>query len=256
MKPKAGTGWVKDFRDNKDFIGNVGVADHSLLLPEVDLRKSPFMPPTMNQLQTNSCVGNSTSSVFRFMLRKLGLIDFQPSRLLTYYLARAMRGWENDDEGCMPRDAMQSLISNGTVDEALWPFLESEVNVRPPQTLLHNAKQHRIVEGKYVRMLPTDDLFHLKHSLAMKLPFTIGIPCFTSFFDVGSNGIVPMPKSGEKLEGFHMMYTVGYSDSQQLFIDQNSWGEEDGDHGSRYLPYEYVKRYGDDLWRVEGLISN
>lgn len=257
MKTKR-FGYVRDLRDDRDLIGNAPVELGTQLATDVDLRKTPFMPPTVDQLQTSSCVGNATSSVFRFILRRLGLPDFQPSRLLTYYLARAQRGWENDDDGCMPRDAMQSLISNGTVNELYWPFADDPVivNTRPSQQILHDAKAHRITEGKYVRMLPTDDLFHLKHSLAQQLPFTIGIPCFSSFFDVGHTGIVPMPKKGETLEGFHMMYTAGYADAQELFINPNSWGESDGDHGVRYLPYEYVRKYGEDLWRIEGLTSN
>ena len=258
MRTRIGTGWIRDIRDDRDFVGTGPFGLAALPTLDVDLRKTPYMPPVTNQLQTNSCVANATSSVFRYMLRKLGLPDFQPSRLFTYYFARARQGWENEDDGCMPRDAMQSLISNGTIAELYWPFSEDNaiINTRPSQQNLHDALSHRIVEGKYVRMLANDDLYHLKHSLSLGLPFTIGIPCYTSFFDVGSSGIVHMPTNGETLEGFHMMYIVGYSEAQQIFITVNSWGEDDGDHGVRYLPYQYVKRYGEDLWRVEGLISN
>lgn len=248
---RRGLGWCKDLRDDRDFA--VGGVPPSIALPtNVDLRLL-YSPPIEDQSVTNSCVGNATSSVFRFMRCKLGLPDIKPSRLFTYYFARARQGWQNEDEGCMPRDAMQSLISNGTVDEAVWPFITDPavVNQRPPQTVLAQAKHNHIVEHKYVRMLPDHELFHLKYSLAQELPFVLGIPCFSSFFDVGSNGIVPMPKKGETLEGFHLMYALGYDDHEQYFITPNSWGEEDGDHGVRYLPYEFMKRYADDLWRME-----
>lgn len=251
-------GWIKDIRDNKDFIGLAPVTSSVVPVSECDLRKLSFMPPYVNQLMTNSCVGNATSSIFRFMLRKLGKQDFQPSRLFTYYFARAQRGWENEDEGCMPRDAMQSLISNGTIREGEWPFSDAPqiVNSRPPQPLLASAKANKVIEGKYVRMLANDNLYHLKYSLFQLLPFTIGIPCFSSFFDTGSDGIVKMPKSNETIEGFHLMWVAGYSDAQKLFIAPNSWGEDWGDHGCCYLPFDFVSRYGDDLWRIEGLTSS
>jgi C1A family cysteine protease len=244
---RRGLGWIRDFRDGRDFVAPS--VPELTLAPAVDLRKTPWMPPIVDQGQTSSCVGNASASVVRFMRRKLGLPDFQPSRLFIYYFARRLQNWQDADDGCMPRDAMKVLVSDGVCSEDDWVFDEAHVNDRPEQVDLHAALSHRTT--KYVRMLVDDNLYHLKNSLNLGLPFTIGIPCFTSFFDVGADGRVPMPSGKDTLEGGHLMYVVGYSEVDQLFITPNSWSVDDGDHGVRYLSYEYVRTFGDDLWRIE-----
>lgn len=218
-----------------------------------------WTPPIVDQFSTNSCVGQASASLFRYTMHLWGDPDFQPSRLFNYWLARHVprRGWENEDMGAMPRDAMQSMISNGVVPEELWPFSEdpSIVNQRPPQELLAKAKKKRIVEGKYVRMLANANLFHLKHSLAIKLPFLVGIDIYSSFYDTGDDGMVPMPQTNQTYEGGHLIYCNGYDDSLRRFRCPNSWGTNWGAKGTCWIPYEYIANAGlsGDFWRTEAI---
>ncbi len=211
----------------------------------------------MDQGRTNSCVGNASASLFHYMLHYLGKPDFQPSRLFNYWLARHVPrlGWENEDEGAMPRDAMQSMISNGVISEDDWPFDTGKINERPPQALLAKAKANRVVEGEYVRMLANDNLYHLKYSLFQKLPFLIGVDVYSSFFDTDTDGMTPMPQTSEAYEGGHLMYCNGYNDSIRRFRCPNSWSEDEGEKGVFWLPYEYVGNAGlaSDFWRIEAI---
>ena len=249
-----GMGWVPDIRDRRDFRFSAPSSTPASQLPPAVVL---WTPEIRDQGNTNSCVGQATASLYEYVAHYLPRDDFHPSALFNYWFARHVprRGWENEDEGAMPRDAMQSMISNGVVGESDWPFTEDQaiVNRRPPQTLLAQAKSNRVTEGKYVRMLANDSLYHLKYSLAQGLPFLIGIVVYSSFYDTGSDGLVPMPRTSETFEGRHLMWVNGYSDDTQRFRVVNSWGESWGAGGIGWMPYPYVANQGlsDDFWRVE-----
>lgn len=255
-KERKGLGWIRDIPHlNDQRFAAPKLAEGQKLPPEVSL----YTPPILNQGTTNSCTGHASSSLYRYMLRFLNKQEFQPSRLFNYWYGRHVPrlGWEREDMGAMPRDVMQSMISNGVIPEDLWPFSEDQkiVNQEPGAILLSKAKVNKVVEGKYVRMLANDNLFHLKYSLWQKLPFLVGIQVYSSFFDTRSDGMVPMPKTSETFEGGHLLYCNGYSDTLQRFLCPNSWGESEGDKGIFKIPYAYLANQGlaGDFWRIEAV---
>ena len=246
-------GWIPDTPSIKDHkyaaVGGLALPKH------VDLSTTPFQPPILDQDGTNSCVGHACSSMVHFLRRKLGLAEMTPSRMFAYYFARFVRhsDWHTVDEGAMIRDAMTALTVVGICAEEEWPFDPHKINMRPDPPDVQAAAAHKTL--RYVRMLrganpAQDDLYYLRHSLADGYPWGFGISVFTSFMDVGANGIVPMPKSSEKFEGGHMMYAVGYDDASQLVKCPNSWGEWWGDNGYCYMPYSYFQDpdLSDDFW--------
>lgn len=255
MHQKKGLGWIRDRKSSKDFRFSVPKEerDKTSLPPSVVL----WTPPILDQLQTNSCTGFATSSLYRYMLKFLGKADFQPSPLFNYWFGRHVPrlGWENEDEGAMPRDVMQSMISNGVVHENDWPFDVSKVNEKPPKEVLSRSKSNKVIEGRYVRMLADDNLFHLKNSLVKGLPFLVGIDVYSSFYDTKSDGMVPMPKLNETFEGGHLLYCTGFSDSLQRFRCPNSWGTEWGENGIAWIPYSYIanENIAGDFWRIEAI---
>ncbi|CAK9030609.1 unnamed protein product [Durusdinium trenchii] len=52
--------------------------------------------------------------------------------------------------------------------------------------------------------------------------------------------------------GGHAVCAVGYDDFQQCFIVRNSWGEDWGDQGYFYMPYEYIchPQLAQDFWAI------
>lgn len=251
---RKGTGWIKDIPHKNDHRFSAPKLRPGLTIPKEAVL---YTPPVIDQGFTNSCTGFASASLYRYMLKYLGRPEFQPSPLFNYWFGRHVPrlGWETEDEGAMPRDVMQSMISNGVVAEQDWPFDVERINERPPQTVLAKAKQNRVIEGKYVRMLANDNLYHLKYSLAQGLPFLAGLMLFTSFFDTGTDGMVPMPNTNEIFEGGHLLYCNGYSDDLQRFRCPNSWGEGMGAKGVYWIPYSYIANGGlaGDFWRIEAI---
>ena len=86
----------------------------------------------------------------------------------------------------------------------------------------------------------------------MGFPFVFGIMLYESFDSdkTTKTGIVSMPLKNEKDNGGHAVLAVGYNDESQCLIVRNSWGEEWGDKGYFYLPYEYAEKLADDFWVI------
>ncbi|CAE7671289.1 unnamed protein product [Symbiodinium necroappetens] len=61
-----------------------------------------------------------------------------------------------------------------------------------------------------------------------------------------------MPQANDQQLGGHAVCAVGYDDFQQCFIVRNSWGEEWGDKGYFYMPYEYMcnPALASDFWAI------
>jgi hypothetical protein len=80
--------------------------------------------------------------------------------------------------------------------------------------------------------------------LAEGYPIIFGIALFEGFDNCQKyGGVVPMPSPDEAsraAHGLHAMLCVGYSEADEMFIVRNSWGEEWGDKGYCYMPYQYV----------------
>jgi len=87
--------------------------------------------------------------------------------------------------------------------------------------------------------------------LADWYPFVFGIELFESFNSVSETGIVPMPDpTKEKFLGGHAMLCVGYNLKTKMYIVRNSWSTGWGDNGYCYIPFEYMDKFGADMWTI------
>lgn len=81
-----------------------------------------------------------------------------------------------------------------------------------------------------------------------------GFTVYQSFesAQVARTGKVPLPSMGESVLGGHATMAVGYSDADQRFIVQNSWGRDWGDKGYFHMPYSYLTDadLAADMWTV------
>jgi C1A family cysteine protease len=95
----------------------------------------------------------------------------------------------------------------------------------------------------------------MKACLASGYPFIFGFTVYDSFESdaVAKTGIVPMPSKTELVLGGHAVMAVGYDDSKKWFIVRNSWGEDWGDKGYFYIPYDYLtnKNLASDFWTIK-----
>ena len=107
--------------------------------------------------------------------------------------------------------------------------------------------------GTYHRI---QDLSGLKVALAHGLVAVLGFAVPKSFMseEVKKTGIVPVSGTDDVIvedgqPAGHAVCAVGYDDDKQTVIIRNSWGEDWGDKGYCYFPYELFKNgIVQDMW--------
>jgi C1A family cysteine protease len=207
------------------------------LPPKVDLRE--HMTKVEDQSRVNSCTANALVGAYEYLAKRILGFSGDVSRLFVYFNARKYDGIKGD-QGSTICGSIAVLEEVGACTEETWPYDPKIVNRRPSEEAYEEAKRFLIEEAEEINV----DLYAMKHCLAEGYPFAFGLLLFSSFDRARRKGIVPMPdlstEEGRKTHGAHAMLCVGYSDKSQAFIVRNSWGEDWGDKGYCYIPYDYM----------------
>lgn len=58
-------------------------------------------------------------------------------------------------------------------------------------------------------------------------------------------------RNNGNLLGGHAITIVGYDNDKKIFICRNSYGEQWGDRGYFYMPYDYAELYASDAWKFD-----
>ena len=159
-----------------------------------------------------------------------------------------MEGTVKTDSGAQIRDGMKSINRLGVCSETEWPYNINIFNEKPTEKCYDNALDHHTIE--YRRL--NQDVDQLKACITSGFPFVFGFAVFESFEteEVAKTGNMVMPEEGEKQLGGHAIMAVGYDDDKKVFVIQNSWGEEWGDKGYFYMPYDFItnEEWCSDFW--------
>lgn len=228
----------------------------SNLPPKIDLRK--YMTRVEDQGSLGSCTANAVAGAYEYLVKRHKEIDdYDVSRLFIYYNARTIDGNPEEDAGCVIASAIESLKESGACSEETWPYEIEEFAEEPPEEAYTEAAGF-IVED--IQVVPAT-LKAWKEALVEENPIIFGLNLFNSFDSQRKPGLVPKPTSKEvarEEHSGHAMLCVGYSDRDKVFIVRNSWGEEWGDKGYCYIPYDYLmnpKYNQGDSWIIKQLTN-
>ncbi len=240
-------GWLPDIPDHRDLLYAAPRKIQEALPPSIDLRKN--CPPVYDQGELGSCTANALAAAFQYGQRKQSVLDFMPSRLFIYYNERVMINTVLSDSGAFIRDGIKTLNREGVCMETDWPYVIAKFTKKPPKELYQEALKNQVLQ--YLR-LNNERLNLLKSCLFEGYPFVFGFAVFESFWKVGNNGKIPLPKDGESSIGGHAVMAVGYNDIKKCFIIRNSWGNEWGKDGYGFMPYSYIgdRDRADDFWTI------
>jgi C1A family cysteine protease len=245
----------RDKPDSRDFLFEKHFKLKSFLLPKwIDLRRNSGCPDILHQETLGSCTACGSSNALRFILRKNGEKEFQPSRLFIYYFTRVIEDTVNEDTGGEIRNALKAIKRNGVCSEIDLPYDVNKFTNKPSEYLIESAKNNKDSFKYYSVRNKTRTI---KNALCNGFPVIFGFELYSSFEseEVASTGIVPMPDIyKEDFLGGHCAVIYGYRDSSKTFICMNSWGKSWGEKGFFYLPYEYVSKHGYDLWTINQFV--
>lgn len=250
MSIKFIPGWKPDIPDIRDIKYSSTRTEST---PDsIDLR--PKMPEVYNQEALGSCSSNAIGAALEYDQMKQGLPINRPSRLFIYYNERLIEGTTDRDSGAYIRDGFKSIGSQGFCSEVTWPYIILRFFEKPPEKAYQEAQRHKAL--RYERV--TQSAAGLERCLADGFPLVFGMTLYDSFTteEVGKTGIVPMPKTSERMLGGHAMLVVGYSKKDKQFIVRNSWSKDWGIKGYCMIPYDYLTSMdlAADFWCVK-LIS-
>ncbi|CAF3993559.1 unnamed protein product [Adineta steineri] len=241
---------------NKETLCHV-FRDHMLytsdqLPPKTDLRK--HLTPIEDQSKIGSCTANCLAGAYEYLTKKETDNNINVSRLFIYYNGRIKENpnqHDVTDSGCTMTCIIEAVEESGTCLESIWPYDIAKVNMHPNDQAYQQAKPHKITQAFQINI----DLHEMRSCLAHGFPFAFGLKLFSSFDQAARSGVVPTPSKfdlNRQSDGNHALLAVGYSDQSQSFIVRNSWGNEWGDKGYCYIPYDYITNSDlcFDVWTV------
>jgi len=244
-------GLLPDLPDFRDF-------DYSLIRSRgarpASCDWTPADPPIRNQLTLGSCVGHGG-------VRSVECLDIadgsytELSELDLYYQVRKALGTVDEDSGGRIKDAVRILAKRGVCSEKTWPYDVDRYKEDPGAAAAADAAGHKIADYHRIGVLRTlDDVLD---AIAQRLPVVFGFSVYSSALtdEVARTGVIPMPTRSDSFEGGHCVVARGYDDKTGRIKGPNSWGEEWGEAGNYYLPYEYIERHAlaSDIWVIRKL---
>lgn len=249
------------------------------ILPMVDLREI-LTSEIINQGLLNSCSACAIAVAAELYLIKdnqpfinENISNIDASQMFIYYNERVTEGKVDLNAPVFIRNGIKSLFNHGICSEISWPYpettlpqsvkdiirtgsvaeitaaitkalkdneteLHAAISEKPSEVALAQAKKHIIT--RYCKLTLDNGLADLKLSLSKGFPVVFGIMVPKSFYLTPANGVFTLPPPNEIRLGGHALLAVGYDDEKQHFIVRNSWGEEFGDKGYCYIPYDFI----------------
>jgi C1A family cysteine protease len=231
----------------------------------VDLRE--WCSPVEDQKSLGSCTANAGAGLIEYYERKAFGRHTDASRLFLYKATRNLMK-QKGDIGAYLRTTMGAMILFGVPPEEYWPYSDSadKFDKEPPAFCYAFAQNYKTLQ--YYRhdppgILPGDVLERVRAYLAAGHPSMFGFTVYSSIEMADDRGAIPFPSNSERILGGHAVDAVGYDDrivienrtsramTKGALLIRNSWGEEWGDGGYGWLPYEYILRgLAEDFWCV------
>jgi C1A family cysteine protease len=230
--------------DERDYIYK---SDNTEVLREsVDLREWDTIVESQDSL--GSCSANAITNAYELCVNRMHPEYFTHlSRLFVYYNTRVEYGIVEEDEGMFLRDGLKSLAKFGVCTEELWPYDINNFTQRPTDECYEDAKKRKIL--KYQKLMST---YYITEVLNRNKPVVFGMTIYDSFMNLNERiSTVSFPSRKESSLGGHAMCMIGYDLEKRLFLAKNSFGPDWGNNGYCWIPFDYIKQEGYDIWTFD-----
>ena len=95
-------------------------------------------------------------------------------------------------------------------------------------------------------------IYYITQVLNNNKPVVFGMEIYESFMNLNERiSTVNFPGRKEKSLGGHAMCMVGYDLKKRLFLAKNSFGPNWGDNGYCWIPFDYIRQEGYDVWTFD-----
>jgi hypothetical protein len=208
----------------------------------------------LDQGGLSSCVANAIVQAIRASHVAQGVAKPRlASRLLAYYISRAIHNETGEDSGTYLRTCFQGLSKFGFCPEETWPYDQSKFSRMPTHAAFRGAADQASPPPlEYVRITSAGSqrLVDIKRAIALGHLVCFGTLVSERFAygDLPSEALKP-PVSGEPIAGGHAL-CIGEYDGDTFGI-VNSWGVDWGERGWCRFRGDYLAwSQTTDLWIV------
>ena len=263
-----GLGWIPDLPDIRDYTLTTPQVQSSPLIRSTTapFKTAParvdhrfFFSPVEDQGALGSCTAQAYLGLLEYFERRALGRHVDGSRLFLYKVTRKLMGMTGDT-GAYLRSTMQAAALLGVPPESQYPYDVSKFDLEPAAYIYGLAQNWQAV--LYYRLDPAGStgaqaLANLKARLAQGLPAMFGFTVYSSMPYTTTTGIIPYPKSGDRVDGGHAVVAAGYDDAMVIdgvagaVLIRNSWGTRWGQGGYGWMPYRwFTDRLSIDIWSL------
>jgi C1A family cysteine protease len=230
----------------KQYLFLPGVVDLSYWCSEIE-----------DQGSLNSCTALAGVALLEYFMNRSNGQYTDASSLFLYKATRELMNLKGD-VGASVRETMKAMALFGIPPEQYWQYNEAKVNEEPPSFCYSFAQNYQALKYfrlDYAGISKEVLLVQIKAVIATGLPCIFGFTIYTSAYEASNqrNGSIPFPDyKKDRVVGGHAVVAVGYDDYKEIerkdrpdpskgaFLIRNSFGDDWGDGGYGWLPYDYV----------------
>jgi len=211
-------------------------------------------PAVRDQGQIGSCTAFCGSEAYEILYNyKFGAFPAVRSPAFLYYEERVniLHQRIGADNGANMVNIDQALTTYGICNETLMPYPSSNKSTAyktpPTSAAISDALGYKITN---YALINTGDTAAVKNCIRNHIPVMMGFNVYDKtstyqyFEGLNTTNYTYNPltsggalASGVVLLGGHATPIIGYDDTRQAFLVQNSWGTSWGNHGFYYMPY-------------------
>lgn len=209
--------------------------------PAEDFHLQSYLGQVRNQLSLEACTGFAFAKNVQmyFGLRQGKPLGVELAPMFPWALCRKAEGTFPQNTGCAVADEFSGGVSYGVCIETDFPET-MDASAWPTPVAFSDAATRRIPGCLMVDAGSPD---HMKRVInaagGTGQPMEIAIPLYNTFFNTGTDGMVPDPNPGvDGFAGYHAVTVWGY-DATGLWL-LNSWGTSWGKQGMGHISWAYA----------------
>ena len=193
--------------------------------------------PVFDQGVIGSCVGCSGKVVVSDLIDNANL---DLSALWIYNRGKIYDGIPGESyAGTSITGACEALRKEGICLETLYPYSQTDDNIKPSDTATKDASDRIISEYYFITMDNINAIQTMLQTRSLWISFNV----MDSFYNIGKDGVLDSSTylSG-KLVGGHAVSVVGWKtiNDKLYWKIQNSWGPAWGDNGYFYIASDFL----------------
>lgn len=229
--------------DPRDYTVAMFVPNQTEVTDEEFILKMPEVEMILDQGSIGSCVAHSLVTAAKILNWKLSnkILDFSPMALYGTRFEGHHQG-----TGMVPVEAADVVRKDGLFYRRDFDKRKEMPQLKIDVDSFKAANPHLVSEAKKFQICGYGRISvrygfenNVKIALQNGMPVISMYALYESFYDVSSDGKVPVPVvNSEQFLGYHEMVIVGWTKNKEWIVI-NSWGLRNGLKGIYLIPFEY-----------------